>query len=305
MSNHLNKLIVIAGPTASGKTNTAIKLAKHFNTVVLSADSRQFYREMSIGTAKPDEHELAEVTHYFINSHSILENFSVGDYERDCLLLLSKLFKVHNVVILTGGSGLFIKAVTKGFDDIPGTNPEIRSKLNKELIEKGIGYLQEKLKVTDPGYYLKADISNPQRIIRALEVYELTGMPFSSYLKNKSNDRPFKVVQVGLNLERQQLYQRIDQRVNKMIADGLLDEVRLLLPYRNANALNTVGYKELFNYLDGTTDLQTAIKLIKQNTRRYAKRQLTWLRKDPSVTWMGALNPFLIEDIIRLSDTAI
>ncbi len=305
MSNHLKKLIVIAGPTASGKTDIAIKLAKHFKTVIVSADSRQFYREMSIGTAKPNGYELSEVTHYFVNSHSIFQNFSVGDYERDCLFLLTKLFEEHNEVILTGGSGLFIKAVIKGFDDLPGTDTDIRYRLNRELIENGIGYLQEKLNAADPEYYLKADINNPQRIIRALEVYEGTGTPFSSYLKDKSNHRPFKVIQIGLNLERPQLYQRIDQRVDKMIADGLLDEVRSLLPYRNINALNTVGYKELFNYLDGTTDLQTAIKLIKQNTRRYAKRQLTWFRKDPSVTWMDALKPFLIEDIVSLLNTGV
>jgi tRNA dimethylallyltransferase len=280
-------LLVIAGPTASGKTAAAIRLARHFNTVILSADSRQFYREMSIGTAKPDAEELAAAKHYFIDSHSINELFSVGDFEKQGLALLDDLFKVHDVVILVGGSGLYIKALCEGFDDIPQADEGIREQLNDELAEKGITPLQEELKIVDPAYYNEVDINNPQRIIRALEVYRSTGQPFSFYRKATINKRTFNCIKIALDVPREVLYSRINTRVDVMVAQGLVEEVRSLLPYRQLNALNTVGYSELFDHFDSKTDLNKAIEMIKQNTRRFAKRQLTWFRKDKEIHWLA------------------
>jgi tRNA dimethylallyltransferase len=295
-------LIVIAGPTASGKTAAAIKLANHFNTVVLSADSRQFYREMSIGTAKPNAEELAAAPHYFINSHSITQPFSVGDFERECLQLLDELFKVHDVVILAGGSGLFIKAITEGFDDLPTADTDIRDRLNDELQEKGINTLQEHLKAIDPAYYNEVDINNPQRIIRAIEVYESTGKPFSLYRIASVNKRHFKIIKLGLDMDRAVLYDRINRRVDIMVGQGLVEEVRSLIPYRHLNALNTVGYSEIFEYLDGNTDLPTAIAAIQQSTRRFAKRQLTWFRKDKEIIWLKADQDDLAEKMVTAAD---
>jgi len=300
MSTTSPTLIVIAGPTASGKTAAAIRLAQHFNTVVVSADSRQFFREMSIGTAKPTADELAAAPHYFINSHSVTESFSVGDFERECLALLTELFKVHPVVILAGGSGLYIKAICEGFDNIPDADPQIREKLNDELAQYGIEPLQERLKRIDPVYYSEVDIDNPQRIIRALEVYESSGQPFSSYRTSKINQRPFHSIKLGLNMPRELLYERIDTRVDLMLAEGLVKEVESLVPYRNLNALNTVGYSEIFDYLNGKSDLTTAISLIKQNTRRFAKRQMTWFRKDKEMIWVDALSNDLLVEMLQV-----
>jgi tRNA dimethylallyltransferase len=300
--NHQPKtktLLVIAGPTAVGKTAVAIKLAQQLKTEIISADSRQFYREMSIGTAKPTDEELAAAKHHFINSHSVTENFNVGDFEKQSLQLLDELFKTHDKVIMAGGSGLFIQAVTKGFDDLPVANTDTREKLNRELAEKGIQFLQDQLKTADPDYYNQVDLNNPQRLIRALEVFEATGKPFSSYRKAVTNKRSFDCIKIGLDLPREVLYQRINQRVDDMIAQGLVEEVRSLLPYRHLNALNTVGYSELFGYFDGKTDLNTAIELIKQNTRRFAKRQLTWFRKDKEIKWLTADDPELIDTILK------
>ncbi len=284
-------LIVIAGPTAVGKTAIAIKLAQQLNTEIISADSRQFYREMAIGTAKPTDEELAAATHHFVNSHSITESFNVGDFEKQSLQLLDELFKTHDKVIMAGGSGLFIQAVTQGFDELPVADTAIRERLNNDLSEKGIGFLQDQLKTVDPDYYSQVDLNNPQRLIRALEVFEATGKPFSSYRQAVVNKRPFDCIKIGLDLPREVLYQRINQRVDIMIEQGLIEEVRSLLPYRHLNALNTVGYSELFDYFDGKTDLNTAVELIKQNTRRFAKRQLTWFRKDKEIKWLMADDP--------------
>jgi len=292
-------LLVIAGPTAVGKTAIAIELAQHYDTVVVSADSRQFFREMSIGTAKPGKDELTAVQHYFINSHSIQESFSVGDFEKQALALLDDLFKEHDVVIMAGGSGLYIKAVCEGFDNLPVADPGIRHRLNQDFTELGIRHLQHKLKEVDPDYYEQVDIQNPQRIIRALEVFEATGKPISSYRKSTVNDRPFRIVKIGLNLPRDILYQQINYRVDKMVEQGLIDEVQSLLPYRHLNALNTVGYNELFDYFDGKISLETAIELIKQNTRHFAKRQLTWFRKDKDFHWVEADDEEVVNEIIK------
>jgi tRNA dimethylallyltransferase len=293
------KLIVIAGPTAVGKTAIAITLAQQLKTAIISADSRQFYREMSIGTAKPDPEELIQAKHYFVNSHSITESFTVGNFEKQVLELLDKLFKTHDQVVMAGGSGLFIRAVTQGLDELPVADPTTRGRLNQELTEKGIPYLQEKLKTADPVYYGQVDLNNPQRLIRALEVFETTGKPFSSYRNSTINKRPFEIIKIGLNLPRAVLYERINQRVDAMVNQGLVEEVQSLLPYRHLNALNTVGFSEIFDYFDGKTDLDTAIALIKQNTRRFAKRQLTWFRKDKEIKWMMNDDPDIIENILQ------
>jgi len=295
---HNKILLVITGPTAAGKTAVGIEIAKRLGTEIISADSRQFYKEMSIGTAKPSASELAAVKHYFIDSHSIQDNFTVGDFEKQGLAVIEELFQKHNIVLLVGGSGLFVKAICEGFDDLPQAEPGVREKLNEEFKEKGITFLQEELKAADPEYYSQVDVQNPQRLIRALEVYKSTGKPFSAYRTSPVNRRPFKIVKAGLTLPREQLYDRINKRVDQMVQQGLVEEVRSLLPYRHLNALNTVGYSELFDYFDGKTDLNTAIDLIKQNTRRFAKRQLTWFRKDTSIQWYNPMDANIADEIL-------
>jgi len=293
-------LIVIAGPTAVGKTALAIELAQHYHTEIISADSRQFYREMSIGTAKPTDEELAQAKHHFVNSHSVTEDYNVGDFEQQGLELLNQLFAGHDTAILAGGSGLYIKAICEGFDDLPSINKFIRAELNTTLEEQGLAFLQEELKTADPVYYAQVDINNPHRVIRALEVIRETGQPFSSFRTASPKRRSFHIIKIGLNLPRELLYDRINQRVDLMIEQGLLEEVTALLPYRGYNALNTVGYTEIFDYLDGTADLPTAIALIKQNTRRFAKRQLTWFNRDKDMAWF---EPAQLTEIIQHIDT--
>lgn len=295
-------LIVIAGPTAAGKTSLAIQVAKHFKTEIISADSRQFYREMSIGTAKPSKEELAAVRHHLIDSHSIHDSFSVGDFEKEVINLLEKLFKTHEKVVLVGGSGLFINAVCNGFDELPVATEETRSRLNELLDEKGIEHLQEKLKKVDPVYYAEVDIKNPQRLIRALEVFESTGKPFSSYRTNISKKRNFNIIKLALSPNREKLYEQINLRVDQMFENGLLEEVKGLSEYRHLNALNTVGYSEIFEYLDGKLSKEEAIDKIKQNTRRFAKRQLTWFKKSEDIQWF---DPQESGSILNYLDDAI
>jgi tRNA dimethylallyltransferase len=306
MIHELKKtLVVIAGPTAVGKTAVAIQLAQHYKTVILSADSRQFFREMSIGTAKPRKDELSAVQHYFINSQSIQKTFNVGDFEKQALALLDELFKEHDVVVMAGGSGLYIKAVCEGFDELPVANPGIRHRLNQDYTELGIMHLQKRLKEVDPEYYEQVDIHNPQRIIRALEVFETTGKPISFYRKSTQNERPFNILKIGLNLPRDVLYRQINHRVNKMVEQGLVAEVQSLLAYRHLNALNTVGYSEIFDHFDGKITLEAAIELIKQNTRHFAKRQLTWFRKDKDFHWLEADDEDVLLDAIKLINEAL
>ncbi len=295
-------LIVVAGPTAVGKTALAIALARHYGADILSADSRQFYREMSIGTAKPTADELAQANHHFVNSYSITDSFNVGDFEQQGLQCLEQLFTNNDVAILAGGSGLYIKAICEGFDEVPSADPAIRESLNAAFAEQGLTYLQDKLKTADPVYYAEVDINNPQRIIRALEVIAQTGQPFSSFRTANTRQRPFNIIKIGLNLPREILYDRINRRVDAMIADGLVAEVESLLPYRGYNALNTVGYTEIFDYLDGKTDLPSAIAAIKQNTRRFAKRQLTWFNKDKGFAWF---EPGQVGEMIQYIDKAL
>jgi len=280
-------LVCVVGPTAVGKTAVGIQLARHFKTAVVSADSRQFYREMTIGTAKPSDEELAEVPHYFINSHHITEDYSAGDFERDAVALLETLFSHHNVVVLVGGSGLFVRAVCEGLDDLPKPLPGLRDRLNELYRQQGLAPLQAMLEKVDPDYFQEMDRQNPQRVIRALEVWESTGKPFSYFRRGNMMKRPFGVLSVGLDTDRERLYQRINARVDAMMAAGLLDEVRSLLPYRAKPPLQTVGYAELFDYLDGKCTLEDAVDSIKQHTRRYAKRQLTWFRKHGATVWFA------------------
>lgn len=278
-------LIVVAGPTAIGKTSLAIQLALYYKAEIISADSRQFYREMEIGTAKPSADELKAVKHHFINSHSVNDSFSVGDYERETLILLEQLFNNHDVAFLVGGSGLFINAIVDGFDEIPSASVETRERLNKLYIQQGISFLREKLKAIDPKFYEEVDTNNPQRLIRAIEVYETSGKPFSEYRNRLKKQRPFNIIQIGLNTDRKALYENINTRVDLMINSGLLKEVESLKSHRHLNPLNTVGYSELFKFFDGSYDFDEAIEKIKQNTRRFAKRQLTWFNKSKEIKW--------------------
>lgn len=293
----MSQLITVVGPTAIGKTDLAIRLAQHFGSEILSADSRQFFREMNIGTAKPNAVELNLVKHHFINSHSIKDNFSVGDFETEGLQVLQQLFNTADTAILVGGSGLYINAITQGFDELPKAPAELRAQLNLQLQQQGIGTLQEQLKKLDPDYFTEVDIHNPQRLIRALEVCIYTGKPFSSYRTSTARSRPFDTLKIGLTMDREKLYERINRRVELMMEAGLLEEVRSLLPYHQLNALQTVGYQELFDYIDGKRSLHQAVELIKQNTRRFAKRQLTWFKKDTEIHWF---EPYQIEEIIAL-----
>lgn len=285
MNSKNKQLLVIAGPTAVGKTETCLSLGKLFQTEIISSDSRQFYKEMDLGTAKPNQQELSAVPHHFINSLSIHEEYDVKKFEQDTINLLQKLFQKHDIVIMTGGSGLYIDAVCYGFDDIPDIDPSIRQQLIFDFGEKGIGHLQNKLQKADPVYYDIVDKNNPQRLMRALEVCIGTGKPYSSFRKNKKTIRDFQIIMVGLDREREELYQRIDQRMDKMIQAGLFDEAEKLFPFRHLNALQTVGYSEIFGFLEGKYDNEEAVRLLKRNSRRYAKRQLTWFKRNPQMKW--------------------
>ena len=280
-----NKLITIIGPTAIGKTSLSIDLATHYKTEVLSCDSRQFYKEMQIGTAVPSNEELSVVKHHFIQNRSIFEEYSVGAFERDAVELLNKLFKERDIMIMTGGSGLYVDAVIKGLDDFPDVDPEIRKDLKVILHNEGIKRLQLKLKELDPVSFGKIDIHNKQRLIRALEISIGSNKPYSHYLGLQTKKRSFDAIKIGLQADREVLYHRINRRVDLMMQQGLLEESRSLYQYRNLNALQTVGYKELFAYFDGLCSLEEAVNEIKKNTRRFAKRQGTWFRRDPEITW--------------------
>ena len=279
-------LLAVVGPTAIGKTALGIQLAKHFDTEILSADSRQFFKEMEIGTAVPSQEELAQVPHHFIQHKSIFEPYSVGDFEKEAMTVLDGLFQQKDKVVMVGGSGLYVDAVVHGLDEFPEVDPDIRTALNQKLEKNGLSSLQEELKLKDPTYYKIVDLENPHRLIRALEVCRASGQPFSSFLNRPKPKRPFKTLYVGLEAPREVIYERINQRVDLMMQAGLLEEAERLYPHKTLNALQTVGYKELFEYLDGHCTLEFAVSEIKKNTRRFAKRQLTWLRKNKDILWI-------------------
>ncbi|MDT0539968.1 tRNA (adenosine(37)-N6)-dimethylallyltransferase MiaA [Croceitalea sp. P059] len=278
-------LIAVIGPTAIGKTDLAIRLANHFQTEILSADSRQFYKEMTIGTAVPSHRELKIAHHHFIQHKSIFDTYSVGDFEKEAILKLDHIFKEKNIAILVGGSGLYIDAVVKGLDSFPPVPIQIREELIQLEKEKGLSYLQNELKKKDPFYFKQVDIENPHRVIRALEICRVSGQPYSSFLNQKRKERIFRTIYVGIKAERELIYERINRRVDVMMENGLLNEAKDLYKHKSLNALQTVGYKELFAFFDGKEDLNFAVEEIKKNTRRFAKRQLTWNRKNNEIIW--------------------
>lgn len=296
------KLISIVGPTAIGKTSLSIKLAQHLNTEIISCDSRQFFKEIKIGTAAPTEEELSQAKHHFIGNLSIQQDYSVGDFEKEALKLMDKLFQKYNILIMVGGSGLYERAINEGMDEFPDISPSIKEELINIHQEKGLDFLQNQLQELDPEYYNQVDLQNPSRVIRALEICIGSGKPYSSFLKNNIKKRNFTSVKIGLEAPREIIYERINQRVSTMIDNDLVDEVKDLLPFKNKNALQTVGYKEIFEYLEGKTTLETAIEEIKKNSRRYAKRQLTWYRKDKNVEWFNYQN---FEGVLSFVDNLV
>ncbi|MDV6169962.1 tRNA (adenosine(37)-N6)-dimethylallyltransferase MiaA [Flavobacterium sp. DG1-102-2] len=303
MNTHLpNKyLITVIGPTAIGKTAMAIEIAKHYNCEIISADSRQFFKEMAIGTAVPSKEELAGAKHHFIQHISIFKDYNVGDFERDAIAKLDALYQNNDFAVMVGGSGLYIDAVLKGFDDFPDVDMSVRELLIANYEEKGIEYLQQELQRLDPIHYENVATGNPQRMMRALEVCISSGKPYSSFLNIKKNSRQFIPIVIGLEAERETMYSRIDQRVNIMVNEGILDEAKALYPNKKLNALQTVGYRELFSYFDGEITLDFALEEIKKNTRRFAKRQMTWFKRSETARWFDFKSP--AAEVINYIDT--
>ena len=285
-------LIAIVGPTAVGKTDLSIFLAQQLNCEIISCDSRQFYKELEIGTAKPTSLELEKIPHHFIDNLSINDDYTVVDFEQEALKKISELHQSNNAVIMVGGSGLFYKAIVDGFDDIPKIDPKIREELIQEFVEEGIEKLQNELKNKDYECFVQMDIYNSQRLIRALEICRGTGKPFSSFRKGIKKKRPFNIIKIGLEMDRDLLYSRIDKRMELMLKNGLKDEVEKLKKYKNKNALQTVGYKEIFDFLEHKIDWDECVRLLKRNSRRYAKRQLTWFKKDVEINWFKMNSTF-------------
>ncbi|MDO9550896.1 tRNA (adenosine(37)-N6)-dimethylallyltransferase MiaA [Rhodonellum sp.] len=292
-------LLVIVGPTAVGKTELCLNLAKNFKTEIISSDSRQFFREMELGTAKPSAEELKMARHHFINTLSIHEEYDVKKFERDTLFLLETLFESHDLVVMTGGSGLYVDAICKGFDDIDAVDPNIRRELIQSFESEGIEPLQRELLNCDPEYYRTVDLQNPQRLMRALEVFRGTGKPFSAFREKKIQPRPFGIIKIGLERDREDLYVRINLRMDQMIEKGLFDEAEGLYPFRHLNALQTVGYSEIFGFIEGKYDKEEAVRLLKRNSRRYAKRQFTWFKKDEQIHWFHPDQYLEIQNLIR------
>jgi tRNA dimethylallyltransferase len=292
--------IIIAGPTAVGKTAVAIELARHFSTEIISADSRQCCTQLNIGVAKPSPQELSLVHHYFINSHSVTDTVSAADYEKYALHAIAEIFTKSDVAVMAGGTGLYIKAFCEGLDPMPPTNEDLRKTIVNNYNNGGIEWLQQEVKKQDPAYFIKGEIFNPQRMIRALEVKFSSGKSITWFQQKKKKERDFNIIKFGLELPRPVLYDRINARVEDMLAAGLVEEAQNLLPFRNYNALQTVGYRELFDYFDKKISLSDAINMIKQNTRHYAKRQLTWFKKDEQMHWLDMRDPIpAIEKIMQ------
>jgi tRNA dimethylallyltransferase len=283
----MNTVIIIAGPTAVGKTSFAIDLAKHYQTEIISADSRQCYKEMKIGVARPSDEELAAVKHYFIASHSVADDLNAGSFEKYALAATDEIFQKNKVAIMVGGTGLYIKSFCEGIDPMPVVPDEVRKQVIEGYQQKGLIWLQKELQQKDPAFWEVAEQQNPQRLMRALEVLYATGQSIMVYRTAKKIERPFRIIKIGLELPKEELHNRIHQRVDQMMADGLVEEVQALVPYRSHNALQTVGYKEVFEHLDGNSSLEEAVTQIKTNTRHYAKRQMTWFKKDKEIKWMA------------------
>lgn len=296
----MNTLIIVLGPTGVGKSDISIQLAKHFHSEIISADSRQFFRELSIGTAVPSVDDMKMVPHHFIQTKSIHEYYNVSEYESEALQLISELFARVNPIILAGGSMLYVDTICNGIDDIPTVDPEIRNDVINWYEKNGIEALRERLLEIDPEYYQIVDLNNPKRLLHAVEIHQMTGMPFTSFRKKTVKERPFRMIKIGINQDRKVLYDRINQRVLKMMDAGLLDEAKTVYPHRKLNSLNTVGYKELFTYLDGDCTLDEAIDLIQRNSRKYARKQLTWFRRDQHIKWF---EPDQIQEIIEFVDS--
>ena len=298
--NSTKRVIIIVGPTAIGKTALSIDIAKRLNTEIISCDSRQFYKELLIGAAPPSSKELAQVKHHFIHNLSVANDYNAGAFELDAMARIEQLHKTKDTIIIVGGSGLYINAVCKGFDKIPEIPDNIRKELNNQFNQNGITWLQKEVKKIDPIFFESCDTQNHQRLLRALEIYKATGENLSSFKSETAKIRPFEIIKIGLTMDRELLYERIDTRVDKMLEKGLLKEVESLLPFQNKNALQTVGYKEIFSFYNNECTLEQAIANIKQNTRRFAKRQLTWFRKDKDIKWfelheLDEINKFISE----------
>lgn len=298
MNLNTRRVIFIIGPTAIGKTNLSIKLAKEFNSEIISCDSRQFYKELRIGSAPPSKKELSEVKHHFIHHLSVVEDYNVGKFELEAIELITELHKTNNTIIVVGGSGLYIDAICKGFDAIPEIPRKIREEITSKYKSKGLDWLQRKVKDIDPEMYENYDTKNPQRLLRILEVFKATGEKLSSFKSNTIKKRPFEIIKIGLNTERDTLYKHINKRVDIMMEQGLIEEVESLLEFQHNNALQTVGYKELFDFLNNKCTLEKAVENIKRNTRRFAKRQLTWFRKDKNIHWFEPTQEIEIKKLI-------
>lgn len=298
----MKTLFVIVGPTGVGKTSLCLKVAEHLNTVIINADSRQVFKEIPVGTAAPTKDERKSIRHFFVGNLHINEYYNASKYEQDVLKLLNILFKYKDNVIMSGGSMMYVDAVCKGIDDIPSVDDNIRKTLQERFDKEGLSGISKELTLLDPDYYAIVDKNNHKRIIHALEICLSTGKPYSSFRKNTTKERPFRIIKIGLNMDRQRLYERIDLRVEQMIHDGLIQEALNVYEYKNLNALNTVGYKEIFEYLDGLCTLDNAIFRIKSNTHKYCRKQLTWFRRDPNIHWFSPDN---IEEIINYINTFI
>ena len=295
----MDTLIIVLGPTGVGKSDISIQLAKHYHTEIVSADSRQFFRELTIGTAVPSPEDLNEIKHHFIQNKSIHHYYNVSEYETEALQLIQELHKKINPIILTGGSMLYLDTICNGIDDIPTVDPEIRDEVIRWYEENGIEALRQRLQEVDPEYYEEVDRNNPKRMLHAVEVCQMTGKTFTSFRTRTVKERPFRIIKIGINQDRKVLYDRINERVLRMMDLGLLEEARSVYPYRSLNSLNTVGYKELFPYFDGSCTLAEAVDLIQRNTRKYARKQLTWFRRDQQIKWF---EPNQIDEIIKYID---
>ncbi|MFL9484514.1 tRNA (adenosine(37)-N6)-dimethylallyltransferase MiaA [Chitinophagaceae bacterium LWZ2-11] len=294
----MSTVIIIVGPTAVGKTSLSIELAKHFNTQIVSADSRQCYRELNIGVAKPSDEELKEVHHYFINSHSIHEDVNAGVYEQYALQSVDEIFKHNKIAVMVGGTGLYVKAFCEGMDVMPAIPDEVRRQIITQYNTNGLVWLQEQVQIKDPGFWATAEQQNPQRLMRALEMVEATGISITTFRQKKKIERPFNIIKIGLELPKPLLYHNINTRVDIMMEQGLLKEAEALIPVRELNALQTVGYRELFDYFDDKCTLEKAVEQIKINTRHYAKRQMTWFKRDEDIKWFDAKESS-VEEILK------